>query len=181
MTNAFVWWVGDVMSAKGIEHSTVRPLYYRYRRRLPHCSAQKHSLLESQHMSEIEGVVADEGELEVLVEEEKNNKRDQVIQDLMNELKYREQLYVLTSMHYHFKDMLFVIPILVAGTGKRRCWAALPMSNPDPGKACPNAAIRLRSQLINDNCQQNDVPTHAEVYRGSCCFWCLSECLSRHQ
>jgi hypothetical protein len=63
---------------------------------------------------------ADEAEFEVLVEEEKSQKRDQVIQDLMNELKYREQLYVLTSMHYQFKNMLFVLPILVAGTGKQR-------------------------------------------------------------
>ena len=86
---------------------------------------------------------ADEAEFEVLVEEEKTQKRDQVIQDLMNELKYREQLYVLTSMHYQFKNLLFVLPILIAGTGEQAP-APVPILSP--------RAIRVRAMLAATTC-----------------------------
>ena len=66
-------------------------------------------------------VALDDGptaQLDVLVQDCKSVKRDQIIQDMIDELKYREQIYILTSMYYHRKNLLFVIPILITGTSK---------------------------------------------------------------
>ena len=57
-------------------------------------------------------------ELEAYVQDHRSIKRDQIIQDLIDELKYREQIYILSSIYYNRRNLMLVIPILITGTSK---------------------------------------------------------------
>ena len=54
--------------------------------------------------------------VEEAMEENFENERDKVIHELMDELSYRQQLYILASTYAAGQNLWFVIPILVLGT-----------------------------------------------------------------